>query len=63
MGSAEHGSFEEYYEKSVHRRSNRVTLLFAGILWPALVLLINFVVMPVLVHYSVRFFGHRQVVA
>jgi len=58
------GSYEAYYQVSDRKmKFNRVTIFFIGILWPLLVLVINFVVMPQLVHYLVRFFGHRQVSA
>lgn len=62
--SPDTGSYQSYYQTSTRKSSfNRVTIFFAGILWPLLVLVINFVVMPQLVHYFVRFFGHRQVSA
>jgi len=61
---AQPGSYQAYYQTSARKSNfNRVTVFFAGILWPLLVLTINFVLMPTLVHYSVRFFGHRQVSA
>lgn len=63
-GGAEPGSYQAYYQASSRKASfNKVALFFAGILWPLLVLTINFVLMPGMVHYGVRFFGHRQVSA
>uniref|UniRef100_A0A7S4JBQ9 CSC1/OSCA1-like 7TM region domain-containing protein n=1 Tax=Guillardia theta TaxID=55529 RepID=A0A7S4JBQ9_GUITH len=56
------GSYESYFAvSSTQSRFNRIVLFFANILWPFLVLLVNVILMPYMVHASVKFFGHRQV--
>jgi len=58
------GSYESYFSMtSTQSGFNRVILFFANILWPFLVLLVNVILMPYMVHASVKFFGHRQVSA
>ena len=58
------GTYEAYYVASSRRRSMSAVMFFvAGIVWPLLVLCVNFIIMPSLVHYVVRFYGHRQVSA